>query len=142
MSILTTILGTVIKPVTELVDSLHTSEEEKLTARAALLKIQSDAAAKVLEYEVTMAKELGATVRAEVQGKSPLQRLWRPITMLVFVFIIFNNFVLVPYVAAFGATVPTLEIPPGMWALLNIGIGGYIASRGVEKVVGMRRNGA
>lgn len=72
---------------------------------------------------------------AEAQGESWLQRSWRPITMLVFVFVIFNNYVLQPYVAAFGVMIPTLEIPNGMWALLNVGIGGYIASRGVEKVV-------
>lgn len=75
---------------------------------------------------------------AEAQGESWIQRSWRPITMLVFVFIIFNNYVLVPYVSAFGGSVPALEIPDGMWALLNVGIGGYIASRGVEKVMAQK----
>ena len=138
MSIFTSIIGTIIGPVTNLIDDLHTSGEEKLAAKAALLKIQMDAQEKVLEYEVTMAKEKGATVRAEITGASWMQRNWRPVTMLMFVAIIANNYIIVPYVTAFGANVPTLEIPPGMWALLNVGIGGYIASRGVEKVMATR----
>jgi hypothetical protein len=30
---------------------------------------------------------------------------------------------------------PRLEVPEGMWTLLTIGIGGYIAGRSAEKVV-------
>lgn len=103
-----------------------------------------------LKHEFQMAAMQGTLVEmqtardvlvAEAQGESWMQRNWRPITMLVFVFIIGNNYVLAPYIAAFGAQIPTLEIPNGMWALLNVGIGGYIASRGVEKVI-KTRNGA
>ena len=71
---------------------------------------------------------------AEAQGGSWIQRSWRPITMLTFVFIIANNYILVPYAVAFGASVPMLDLPPGMWSLLTVGIGGYIGGRTYEKV--------
>ena len=61
--------------------------------------------------------------------------------MLAFVAIIVNNYILVPYAVAFGASVPMLEIPPGMWGLLTVGIGGYIGGRTYEKVKGVG-NGA
>ena len=71
---------------------------------------------------------------AEAQGGSWIQRSWRPVTMLMFVAIIANNYILVPYAVAFGANVPMLDIPPGMWSLLTVGIGGYIGGRTYEKV--------
>ena len=80
------------------------------------------------------------TVRAEATGQSWIQRNWRPLTALTFVFIIANNFILVPYVNAFGASIPTLEIPQGMWALLNVMIGGYTVARSWEKKHGAAEN--
>lgn len=56
--------------------------------------------------------------------------------MLVFVLIIFNNYIIFPYAMAFGwSTAPMLPIPPEMWTLLTVGLGGYIASRGGEKMM-------
>lgn len=86
-------------------------------------------------------KAAGGIVKAEAAGESWLQRNWRPLTMLAFVTIIVNNYIIAPYVAFFGTlfgadiSLPILEIPAGMWGLLQIGIGGYVASRGVEKTV-------
>jgi uncharacterized membrane protein len=116
-----------------IIDEFVHSGEEKAEAKQKLKDLQNRMALAVLGYEADFIKEAGQTVRAEIMGKSWLQRNWRPILMMVFAFILFNNFVLVPYVAAFGAEVPLLDIPPGMWGLLTVGVGGYIASRGVEK---------
>lgn len=55
--------------------------------------------------------------------------------MLSFVAILINNFIFAPYVQAFGGVSVMLEIPPDMWDLLKIGIGGYIGVRSVEKTV-------
>ena len=71
-------------------------------------------------------------------GGNFLQRNWRPVTMLTFVFIIANNYIFVPYAVAFGGPVPMLEIPPGMWGLLTVGIGGYIGGRSFEKIQQMK----
>jgi len=132
------IIGSILKPARDIVDEIITSDEEKLQAQAKLQELQNALEEQVLGYESKVAEYKQKVLVAEAQGESGIQRSWRPITMLTFVFIIFNNFVLAPYVMAFGGSVPTLEIPPGMWALLNVGIGGYIASRGVEKVFQIR----
>ncbi len=87
------------------------------------------------ELTSTLVNASRDVIVAEAQGGSWIQRSWRPITMLTFVFIIANNYIIVPYVQAFGASVPSLDIPNGMWALLNVGIGGYIAGRSGEKMV-------
>ena len=53
--------------------------------------------------------------------------------MLCFVAIIANNYLLFPYIQLFGGSAVKLDIPPDMWDLLKLGIGGYIAGRSVEK---------
>ncbi len=120
----------VVTPITGLIDELHTSDDEKLAAKVKLLAIQTEMSSKVLEYEQTLAKEQGATIRTEATGHSWLQRNWRPIIMLLFAYIIAHNYVLAP---VFGIT--ATEIPPDMWTLLKIGIGGYVVGRSAEKVV-------
>ena len=96
--------------------------------KLALLKEIQDAESKMMEAQAK-------TIVAEASSEHWLVAAWRPITMLVFVAIIANNYILVPYFNLFGVPVVSLDIPPPMWTLLQLGIGGYIASRGAEKMV-------
>lgn len=78
-------------------------------------------------------KELEAAAQvivAEAKGESWLQRSWRPLLMVLFGVIIANNHLVVPL---FGT--PAAEIPPDMWDLLKLGVGGYVLGRSVEKGV-------
>lgn len=93
-----------------------------------LLKEIQDAESKMMEAQAK-------TIVAEASSEHWLVSAWRPITMLVFVLIIANNYILVPYFNLVGIPVVSLDIPPPMWDLLQLGIGGYIASRGAEKMV-------
>jgi hypothetical protein len=34
----------------------------------------------------------------------------------------------------FGTDIPTLELTKDMWDLVTVGLGGYVVSRGAEKV--------
>lgn len=95
---------------------------------------------KVLELlstlETTFLKVKGDIITAEAKSEHKLTSQWRPITMLVFVFIIANNYIIAPYaMALFGFFIPTLEIPPDMWELLQYGLGGYVIARSVEKTM-------
>lgn len=71
---------------------------------------------------------------AEAQSQSWLARNWRPGLMTLFGFIIFNNYVLNPWLSAMFSVNVILDIPPDMWALLKIGLGGYVVGRSTEKV--------
>jgi len=78
-------------------------------------------------------KELEAAasiIVAEAQGDSWLQRNWRPLLMVLFGVIIANNYIIVPIF-----NTPAAEIPPDMWDLLKLGVGGYVVGRTVEKGV-------
>jgi len=85
------------------------------------------------EETLTILKGQIDIVLAETRGKW-LQRNWRPLLMLTVIGIIFNNYVLFPYLSMFTTKATMLTLPKGLWALLNIGVGGYIAGRTVEKV--------
>ena len=85
--------------------------------------------------ELTKLQTSAGIVTAEASSDHWLAANWRPITMLTFVFIIANNYILYPYLALFFDEAPKLEIPPDMWSLLKIGLGGYVVGRSVEKAV-------
>ena len=90
--------------------------------------------AKLNEMAVTGGmKELEAAAKiivAEAQGDSWLQRNWRPLLMVMFGTIIANNYLIVPIF-----NTPPADIPPDMWDLLKLGVGGYVVGRSTEKSI-------
>jgi hypothetical protein len=90
---------------------------------------------KLLSLEQAVITAQREVIVAEANSQSFIARNWRPIMMLTFVSIIANNYILFPYITLFGGTAITLEIPPDMWGLLKIGVGGYVLGRSGEKMV-------
>jgi len=68
--------------------------------QAAQLKAQIQSV--VISANAQELQEQAGVVVAEVQGGSWLQRNWRPATMMVFVFIIANNYIIAPYIGLFA----------------------------------------
>jgi len=126
-------LGGLIKPVTKLVDDLFTSDEERDKMRNALAEIESQVEMKMLAYEAEIIKYQSDVIIAEAKGESWLQRNWRPSLMVVFGFIIANNYIIAPYLDAMFDWKVVLEIPIQLWDLLKVGVGGYIGGRSIEK---------
>ncbi len=114
-----------VKPVTELIDEVHTSDEERLQIKARLFEMQSAMAAKVMDYEARVLESKTKIIAAEAQGASWLQRNWRPITMLSFLVLVVAD--------TFGLT--EFRLADEAWTLLQIGLGGYVVGRSAEKVI-------
>lgn len=110
--------------------------EKKLEAQTELVKASYDFQARVMDAQQKFAESQAEVITTETKSDSWLAKNWRPITMLTFVFIIVWNYVVVPI---FHAS-PT-PIPDQMWTLLEIGIGGYIGARTVEKVATTKADG-
>lgn len=118
------IISSIISPITKLIDDVHTSEEEKLELKAKMFEVQARMTMQVMEYEQQLLKSKADIVTAEAQGASFLQRNWRPITMLTFlVLVVCDSFGLLAFRLADEA-----------WSLLQIGLGGYVIGRSVEKI--------
>ena len=79
-------------------------------------------------------KAASKIILAEAQSGSWLTSSWRPALMWICIIVIFNNFILRPFINIIFGTSLILEIPDPMWNLLTIGVGGYIAGRSGEKI--------
>ena len=85
----------IFKPAADLIDNVHTSEEEKLELRNALVKLQNEVTTKqidLLSKQTDLEKQLleaqSSIINAESKSDSWIARSWRPITMLTFLVII------------------------------------------------------
>jgi len=134
-SLIAEFVSGIFRPAADLIDNLHTSDEEKLQAKATLMKIEQDTMSKAVELEGKIVDSKKDIIVAEAKGESWLQRNWRPILMLVCIFIVANNFIFAPYLTAMGFKGITLDLPDALWNLMTLGVGGYIGGRSVEKVV-------
>lgn len=117
-------IATIFKPAAKLVDDLVTTEEERLQIKQVLFDTQTKFAIEAMAHERKMLEAQASVIKAEAQGASAIQRLWRPITMLTFLFLV--------VVDAFG-WLPN-RLAPEAWTLLQIGLGGYVVGRSAEKI--------
>ncbi|WP_281545876.1 3TM-type holin [Grimontia sp. SpTr1] len=124
------LLSGLVAPVTNLVDELHTSDEERLAIKAKMFEMQMTLATQVMDYEARLMEAKTQVITAEAQGESWLQRSWRPITMLSFLGLVIAD--------SFG--VLAFRLAPQAWTLLQIGLGGYVVGRSVEKVMPSVKN--
>ncbi|MDP9202352.1 MAG: holin family protein [Gemmatimonadota bacterium] len=122
--------SSVVSSISDVLGRFVTSPEEKMKAQLELTKLANDYQVQVLLAEKELSVQQASVIVAEAKSESWLARNWRPITMLVFVSIVAFNYVVAPLFQ-----VKLLDLPPDMWQLLKIGIGGYIGARTGEKVV-------
>lgn len=134
----------ILKALGSLIPSIGRTIEKAVKDKDLAATLTHDIKQLVLGIQQTLITAKANIIVAEAQGASWIQRSWRPITMLSFVFIIFNNYVIAPYAVAFVGpdVIPMLDIPPGMWGLLTVGIGGYIGGRSYEKGKAIDANAA
>lgn len=120
-------IGGIFKPAADLVDELHTSEEEKLTIKARLSDIERSVSAKFVEYASLVANLQAKIITAETTSGSWLTRNWRPITMM--------NFLLIVNLYWFGFQPEGLspEVITQIFEIIKWGLGGYVVGRSVEK---------
>jgi hypothetical protein len=111
----------VTKTIAETIDGLSTSDEEKLIAKEKLTSTVMTHLVNALNAQVSI-------LTAEANG-SKLQRNWRPILMLSFGFIIIYEYFISK---VFG--LPDANLPERFWNLLELGMGGYVVGRSVEKI--------
>ena len=125
------IIGKVVEKGLNIVDSLVEDKDKANEIKAAIKKQIMEESHDELTQELEARMQI---ILAEAQG-GWLQRNWRPILMLTIIGIVANNYILFPYLHAFTDKVTILELPSGLWALLNVGVGGYILGRSGEKII-------
>jgi len=115
----------IFKPAAELINDLHTSEEERLEQKAHLLEVQATVMQEALDYERGMLEAKAKIVHAEASSDHWLAANWRPIAMLTFLALAVGD--------SMGWLVSPLR--DEAWMLLQLGLGGYVVGRSGEKIV-------
>jgi hypothetical protein len=123
------IIAGLAKPVADVIDELHTSDEEKGKIRMGLMSMQVGMGQKLLEYETQRLQMKAEIIKAEAQSNSWITRSWRPLTMLVFLALVVAYF--------FGLQGENFSevMAEHLFQLIKIGLGGYVVGRSAEKVV-------
>jgi len=112
-------------PAAQLIDNLHTSDEEKLEAKRQMIDTQTSISLTLLDYEARLMESKHDVIMSEAQGASVLQRNWRPITMLTFLILVVLD----------SLGLLSTPLAPEAWSLLQLGLGGYVVGRSAEKIV-------
>ena len=118
------LIGSIFKPAAELVDELHTSDEERLKHKERLLEVQAIAMQTVFDYETENLTARADIVNSEAQSEHWIVAAWRPIVMLSLTALVI--------VDSFGWLANPLS--QEAWLLLQIGLGGYVVGRSGEKI--------
>ena len=118
-------IGQIFKPAADLIDAVHTSDEERLNAKAVLLNQQVQMLEYALDYETKQLEAKTAIILAEANSESWITRNWRPITMLTFLGLVVLD----------QTGLLAFRLADEAWTLLQLGIGGYVVGRSAEKVI-------
>jgi len=117
----------IFKPAAELVDDLHTSDEEKLQLRNKFAEIQASMNTKMIDYQMKVTELENAVRLAELKSHHWLAANWRPLSAILLVV----NAVVMSYLK--------IEIPQALETLTNVFVPGYGGFRMVEKVTAIRK---
>jgi hypothetical protein len=118
------LIQSIFKPAVELIDEVHTSQEEKLQHKERLLVTQAAVIDQVLQYEKDAFESRAKIIEAEAKSEHWLTAIWRPVTMLTFLAL------------CVGDSLGLLSSPlrDEAWSLLQLGLGGYVVGRSAEKI--------
>jgi len=127
MNVLEFIAG-IFKPFADLVDNVHTSTEEKMQLKNELAKTTNAVNIKLIELESQLIEAQAKVLTVEMQSDSWLGKNWRPTTMLIFVSLIVSTWL------GFNASGLTEAMILKLLDIVQVGLGGYVIGRSVEKV--------
>jgi len=122
------LLGTVI-------DKILPDKDQAEKAKVKLAELHQSGELSAIESQVRV-------IVAEASSQHKLAAIWRPLIMLMFGVIVANNYIVYPYLSLFFDAAPKLDLPPDLWALMKLGLGGYVVGRSAEKVIASWRQGA
>lgn len=118
------LIGSILGIVTPVINSIFPNPEDKLKAQ----QMQNDITTALIAQQNVLVQSQAGIIMAEAQSGSWLARNWRPITMLVFVFLVVCHW--------FGLNASGISEAQylSLFDLIKIGLGGYVVGRSAEKI--------
>jgi hypothetical protein len=109
-----------LSPLAELAGEFIVDKDKRIEFQTRIYMAINDLSRALLDAQSKI-------ITAEAQGESWLQRNWRPMTMLTFVGLIVARWL------GFVAPGVTEAVELELMTLVQIGLGGYVVGRSVEK---------
>lgn len=124
MAVISDIVSGILKPISDVIDHVTVSGDDKTKLQLAQLQASLASADAVRQYEQQLLDGQQKVITAEASSGNWLASSWRPITMLTFLALVVAD------------SLGWLHAPlaPQAWSLLQIGIGGYTVGRSAEKI--------
>ena len=122
-------ISNLFKPATDLVDSLHVSDEERGKLKNELAQIQAQAQKQMLDYEAKVVEARSKLMVAEAQSPHLITAIWRPVAWLCLISIV--------GLASLGIGNPDIQV----YELTKILLSAYASGRTLEKVVKVSKFG-
>lgn len=126
MSLLLTALNLFSPAISKVLDKVVPDTEKRD-------EIEREIKLALLEQGSEFNKQAGDIILAEAKSEHWITATWRPLLMMVIVFIVAWSYAFVPVVAAFGLEIEVIDLPDQLWNLLTVGVGGYTVGRSAEK---------
>lgn len=100
-------------------------------------EIEREARLALLEHADSIEQIRGRIVLEEAKSQHWMTATWRPALMWIAIIIISVNFLVFPIIGIFYPQIMenVLPLPPELWQLLTLGVGGYIVGRSGEKMI-------
>jgi len=119
---------TIIAPVEHIIDKVIPDKAANDAAKAQLEALKETDYAKQVEDDVKVQLAGLDVVKAEASGESWLQRNWRPMTALTFVWLV------VSYWYGLRAANLSEALVLELFGIIKVCLGGYTVGRSVEKI--------
>jgi len=114
------IVGGVIGKIADIVDQYVEDKDKALELKTQIEK-------EILKYNSQLLQSQRDIIVAEAKSESWITRSWRPITMFILMGLLIAD--------SFGYTTLSPDLKQRLYDIIQIGLGGYIAGRSIEKVV-------
>lgn len=122
-------LGAALEIGGKLLDRLIPDPAQKSAAQLELLKLAQTGELAQLTADTELAKAAAGIIQTEAASENFITASWRPILMLVFGGLIVARWL--------GWSAPNLSQDEvlKLWDIVQLGLGGYVIGRSVEKIV-------
>jgi Holin of 3TMs, for gene-transfer release len=123
------LVNSAIKLGTDVIDRVFPDPAQAAQAKIELFKLQQQGELAKLAADTEIVKKGQDIILAEANAQSWLTKNWRPIVMITFTALIVARWL--------GWSAPNLQPAEylELWAIVKLGLGGYVIGRSAEKIV-------
>jgi hypothetical protein len=130
-----------IKPVTNLVDDVHTSKEEKQQLNNELEEIKNRLTSEMISVQKEELKAKTEILTTDAKSGNWLLESWRPLTILslvgIYVLILANNYIVAPALAKYTDIASVqFTMPPDLGSIIKLILGTFTFGKSAEIVAG------